>query len=539
MGTPRSPGRPAGPASRPRRVLQRKAAPDGDRCLLIDDGRPCPRPSKTRGVCDKHYTYLRVSRQLGNFALPPQPSEAKRHRVELKADPVLGVCRLVVNGRPCELPTDRRGLCRKHYASLWQRPDVNLDDFALPAGYKPPIRLRRSPVEGECRVHQGGADCRERAHARGLCQKHYKQLRDPQPALFRQIATPDPNAREFALRRTLRDGRCRVATNGQGCGQPSETRGLCRHHYSVLRGRPELERIALPARQAAARVYTRAPDAAQGVDRCVVVENGVRCSGVPERRGVCREHHKRIGNSHEYSLGDFYLPERPPTLERKPAEECRDGLCVVLEDGAGCQTPPHVRGLCRRHYRVAMERGVLEALASAARDARSPFGAGNDRPHFYLDKNVLFDHADHRVFRAEGQDASVRLVERVVAGAVRASVSADAVKSSYNHVRYRLERPAAEGGRDLDPAEADRIARQHVAATFFGRGAWRIVALDAPVFRRVASAPPGDLSLEDALELQAYQQARAGKAGPTLFVTRDTDFVEGVHPNDLVREWGW
>ena len=358
--------------------------------------------------------------------------------------------------------------------------------------------------------------------------------------MFRQIATPDPKARTFSLRRTLRDGRCRVATNGRGCGQASKTRGLCPHHYSVLGNRPELlARIALPAREVAARVYTPAATNAQGVDRCVVLENGVHCTLPPDRRGVCREHRKRIGNSREYSLSDFYLAEPTTTLERKPDEEILDGLCEVIEDAAGCERTPHVRGLCRRHYRAAKSLERLDELASPQRGRNSRYGAGNDRPHFYLDKNVLFDHANHKVFKEVDRPASVRLLKQIIGGRVRASVSADAIKSTYNHIRYRLELPVDERGKALSSWEADRIARRHIAETFYAGGAWRVIVLDPQTFARVATRAAGELSLEDALEFQAYQQARSGKAGPTIFVTRDTDFLEGVHPDDVTRHYRW
>ena len=56
-----------------------------------------------------------------------------------------------------------------------------------------------------------------------------------------------------------------------------------------------------------------------------------------------------------------------------------------------------------------------------------------------------------------------------------------------------------------------------------------------PVVRRDDTA----LSLEDTLEWRAYEQAREGGAAPTWFMTRDTDFPEGVHPIHLAREVGW
>jgi hypothetical protein len=83
--------------------------------------------------------------------------------------------------------------------------------------------------------------------------------------------------------------------------------------------------------------------------------------------------------------------------------------------------------------------------------------------------------------------------------------------------------------------EAEVLARAYTKDVFYGGGAWRAVRLDAPGFGRLIVAPPGALSLEDAMEFQTYQQERVARAGPTLFVTRDTDFPEGVHPAHVVR----
>jgi hypothetical protein len=66
-----------------------------------------------------------------------------------------------------------------------------------------------------------------------------------------------------------------------------------------------------------------------------------------------------------------------------------------------------------------------------------------------------------------------------------------------------------------------------------------VIVLDAHTFGKVAAATADALSFEDALEFQAYQQARSGSAGPTMFVTRDGDFGEGVHPAHVVRTYGW
>ena len=308
----------------------------------------------------------------------------------------------------------------------------------------------------------------------------------------------------------------------------------------MLRQKPDLlAEIALPSIEVTARRFELKADAGCAPFQCVVLENGVPCTRPPEYRGACGYHRKVIGHHRDYSLKDFYVEEAPPVLTVKAPEEAADGLCRVVEDGNPCEMPPYVRGLCRRHRRLARKGGILEELALPSEALRGRFGAGNDRPHLYLDKNVLFDHADNAFFASPGQAASVALVERVIKGQVRASVSLDAIKTTYNHVRHRLTRSVEEGGREMPEEEAEPIAREHIEKTFYRGGAWRIVLVDTPTFAKVLKADAADLSFEDALEFQAYQLARSRKAGPTMFVTRDLHFPEGVHPTHVAREFDW
>ena len=151
---------------------------------------------------------------------------------------------------------------------------------------------------------------------------------------------------------------------------------------------------------------------------------------------------------------------------------------------------------------------------------------------------MLFDYADSACFGSSGQAGSVELVKRVLSGEARASISTDAIKSTYNHVRHRLTRPTSEGGEDLPEDLAEAMAHEFVEKTFYGGGAWRTVSLDSVAFGKIVSGRK-DLPLEDALEFQAYQSTRTGKAAPTMFVTRDEHFPEGVHPVHVAREIGW
>lgn len=473
------------------RVLRRKRSPEPGVCILIDNGVPCPNPIASRGVCGKHRAWLRVHGLLEEFALP---RAERKHRYELKKDPPKGVCRVVVNGVPCTAEAEQRGLCRRHHAGIWQRPDLNMDDFCLP------------PKAG-----------------RGTAKKK-----------------PPPKRREkprYTLRAHPQEGRCRCAVNGEGCSSAARVRGLCQRHYTNLRRYPELlAEIAVPPHRRITHTYERVERPESPLLCCVVIENGGRCTQPPGDRGVCKKHRVALGNDKRYSLKDFLLPKRQPTLRRKPRHEIVAEFCIAVEDGVPCESAPTARGLCKRHYRLAETLGRLEKVALPAK--QRPKGLPtNGPPAMYLDKCILFDHADHALFGTAGRELSVRIVECVREGRAVGWVSIDAVKCTYNHARYRLARPEDEGGRAIPIDRADERAREHVRKTFFSDvTGFRVAQIEALDFRKLATAKRPKLSLEDAMEFQTYQSLRTRKRGPSIFVTRDSDFPEGAHPADVVRE---
>ncbi len=515
------------------RVLTVKKQPRPGLCRMVDNGEPCPRPAKTRGLCSVHYSLLRNRQELHRFALP---HKQRRYQLVRKTpeEQEEGICTVISNGVPCRKPGVQRGLCRRHYVAIWQRPDLDLDAFAMDAA--PRLKLRGKLVDGECRISENGKPCRQQPHARGLCKRHYSHIRAQTPALFESLAAPDRFAIRYTRREHLVPGRCRVAEDGVGCGQSAAIRGLCRHHYAVLRRQPAvLAEVALAPR--GKRTLERGTAVPGG---CLVIENGEACTQPAWKRGICRRHHAAISNAREYSLDDFYLPEEDPRRHWRLKEDQRDGRCRIEDEEGPCLRDALTRGLCRRHYRRAQKLGILEQFALPPRRmVASALRAQVVRSRIWLDKNVLFDHSNAVVFGQQVRQASVDLVELVQQGRILASLSADGLKTVYNHVRYRLGRPVEERGRGLDDHAADLGARSYLNDTFFGpaQAAWRLEMLDVLTYRSVAEAPPADLSLEDAWEWSCYLGARKAVGSEMPFITWDSDFPAGVTPAAYLEAW--
>jgi hypothetical protein len=93
-----------------------------------------------------------------------------------------------------------------------------------------------------CRV----AGCRRKAHARGLCQKHYDEERKSRGS--RRAAAPGKRRESGRLKSAAPaaveddgDGRSVKMCSVPGCAGPHHARGYCKMHYGQLRRSGRLE----------------------------------------------------------------------------------------------------------------------------------------------------------------------------------------------------------------------------------------------------------------------------------------------------------
>jgi hypothetical protein len=507
-------------------MLTLRSDPTDQLCRAAEDGIACDSPPGNRGLCERHRPVAVKRGLIDRLGLP-----SKRRAQTITLTPAEarqpGQCRVTIDGVVCAAPGRRRGLCDRHYMTVWQRKDLLFDTFAAPRLTRE-FRPKPAPMPGICRLIELGAGCTAAVHARGLCRRHYEWLRTRDLDLFERLAEPDRSLIRYSLRTRCRAGRCRAAENGSGCGELARRRGLCEHHYNVLHKKAELfEAIAEPkSAPAVPEVLTVNPAPSPGI--CHIVTDGVPCTGRIEHRGLCMAHYRwlrgKSGRTHR--LADYLAPDAPVQLALKPMAQLAAGMCRVIADAEPCQELAFTRGLCRKHYRLAQGQERVEELGAPPRDEttrRQP-----RIPHAYFDKNILFDWCDATAFGSTGQQVSCALVERVRTGTLLATISGSAVTSAYNHVRHRAARPRDEGGRGLDEAAAEQLARHTLSRML--AGSWRFQVLGPNDLRTVLVTASATQSYEDALEWAAYQQAQATNHGPRWFVTRDRDFPDGVQP---------
>lgn len=288
-----------------------------------------------------------------------------------KLEIVPGLCLLVDNGAPCPRPVLYRGICNAHVTYL--RARNRIEEFALPhVDRKHTFVLAETPRPGACRIVDNGVPCDRRPTGSGICSYHIRTIRDRAdlriedyfPPGYRQGHSRRPPSSEIAYLRqkTPAPGLCVVrersgASRWAPCDEKAVSRGLCqKHRFRLLKAPALFDRIANPERHEPAFQLKRR--LREGV--CVIVEDGHGCESAPTRkRRVCDHHYHalaRVGKLDELTRG---FVEQELRLERKAAEGLVPGFCALVVNGVPCTNPAKRRGLCGRCLWV-IERDALD-----------------------------------------------------------------------------------------------------------------------------------------------------------------------------------
>lgn len=514
------------------RILTRfKIGPDRgrDTCRLIVDGKPCGKPVRSRGLCQSHWEHLKLRGFLERFATPLE----QRPHLAVKPNPTAKTCRLLVNGLPCMEDAKQRGLCISHYKYIWKRPDLDIDDFALPTP-KPAYQSmsRKKKIRnGICIIVEDGVGCGQHVQFRGLCRRHYAIAR-LSPQGIDHWALPKEPAVQYKVK-VHPDGCCRIIESADGhehaCREKPVIRGLCSHHYQVLSKKEGFEAYALPKKPQRRHSIERKPEGEIVKGICVIVDDGIPCAhpAKPREGLICRKHRACLQRRRDLRAKDLeYYPADSYTARTSPP-----GVCRIVAFGMPCDRPERKCGVCGAHYEALKARGLLSKLCTpgrrGTRQRRSP------GLHVYLDKNIIIDYLVERTLGKVSNISSSQLVEAVLAGKLAATVSANCITAANSYLRLRLVRPPEEGGLGAGEDEARQEAERAVGSLFFGEASpWRFVPYEMTVVRGGRLFP--HLSWEDGMEWAAFEHARDWPMGPDRFVTRDGHFKEGVSPNHVL-----
>ncbi len=341
-------------------------------CRLMEDGRPCQKPSETRGLCRDHYSHLLYRKQLEGLALPSSFDTAARVReMRIKETPEPGLCRLIEQGKACDKPVATRGLCHSHHH--WLMVQDLLDDWALPplGRRKKTYQINPQADAGRCALLEDGNKCLGSPHIRGICKRHYSRLQSSRqlealgtisahPEIALRLSAP---IKQVEVKKEPQDGLCRVTDNGLPCLHPVNQRGLCANHSAWARQNGLIDKLGLAKQKIKLRVYELKPMKVAGI--CPVMTDGIWCQNPAQRRGLCVHHYQNIWTRNDLDLEDFAQEDE---LEKFRRGEVGPGGCHlwILKEGEPdqvCAQKHWARGFCKTHYNKMKRNPDLLKLA--------------------------------------------------------------------------------------------------------------------------------------------------------------------------------
>ncbi len=309
-----------------------------------------------------------------------------------KLDLAQGLCILIDNGVPCPRRVLYRGLCNTHVGHL--RHCGRVEEFALPHEDRKHTFVLAEQVEpAVCRIVDNDLPCDRRSTASGICSHHIRTIReradlkieDYLPPGFKLGHSRRAPPRELTYRRQKRPtpGLCVAAERlGSGpwvpCEARSVSRGLCqKHRFRLLKDEDAFDEVANPERRDPAFQVKRRPR--EGV--CVVVEDGEGCDEASSRRRrVCGRHYhalRRAGKLAE--LTDEFLDKKFELTPKADVSRVA-GFCVLIVNGLPCTNPVKRRGLCMSCLWVIGRDGLdLESFALPVTKRREPEFARAER----------------------------------------------------------------------------------------------------------------------------------------------------------------
>jgi len=92
----------------------------------------------------------------------------------------------------------------------------------------------------------------------------------------------------------------------------------------------------------------------------------------------------------------------------------------------------------------------------------------------FLDKNPIFDYAQHEMFDYSVRPESVELVEKIKNKEITAYIAPNTAFALYNFLRYKLSRPEYKGGKDMDFEVAEKKSKKF-CSELFSEGSFKIV----------------------------------------------------------------
>jgi len=499
-------------------------------CRLQEDGKDCQERKYQRGMCRPHWAYCQLSGLLDKYGSVVRPP--RRTKITLKSPPPSTSCRIIADDRRCMKKPIIRGLCKKHHGLIHHRDDLDIEEFAspIPLPLWERIKKKKRPPKGICIIIEDDISCSEKIQNRGLCERHYDNLRRS-PGGIEEWGLAKIEKTKYLKKIAPSPEVCRIIEkrgNDQKpvhCQAKATLRGLCRRHHGIVLNHGKLEEYALPKKKRSKRVIEKKSAGDIKLGECVIIENGTHCHNAADQRDgmVCTKHRRHIWARKDLTSREFmYSGEEHCTVRVAPK-----GVCCVVENGLQCDREEYAKGICQRHYILFDSRGVLKEFRKTLpdKDRKSP------ELRVYLDKNIIIDYLTERVFSKVSNPASIKLVEEILAGKIDGTISVNCITACTNFIRLRMSRPLEQGGLAVSDEDARAEAERVVRELFITNNLWRFVSYDAAIMRQGINQ---EYSWEDGMEWAAFNTAKERKVAPQYFVTRDRHFKDGISPDEIL-----
>lgn len=125
---------------------------------------------------------------------------------------------------------------------------------------------------------------------------------------------------------------------------------------------------------------------------------------------------------------------------------------------------------------------------------------------FYIDKNILFNYANNKLFNEREFKYDIDLVELIKTGEINIIIHEATIFSLINYLSFKLERPLYKHGKNLSPEVADKTSREF-CFNIFKKANWQVISLDK---KEITSALKDmDFNYEDSVQYYSFIKSKA------------------------------
>lgn len=155
------------------------------------------------------------------------------------------------------------------------------------------FKIKKTQKEGICRIIENGTNCNRKVHCRGLCSRHHTYFL--RWDLIKKYGAKKKfvyvEASKYKINKKAKANKCRIIENGKACNREIHGRGLCARHWLTFERHNLLKKYGTSSRKDP-RTFSVKKKIVKGV--CRINENNKACKNKSTSRGLCSKHYLRF-----------------------------------------------------------------------------------------------------------------------------------------------------------------------------------------------------------------------------------------------------